>query len=213
MPSVKIITPISGGNYYHIFNRGINRQPIFFREANYLYFLHLLEKYLTPYVSVLAYCLLPNHFHLVIKVKGEIRLPAWQEGIPSLSKDGIHITDDTQIGKWVSHQFRRMFITYSMAINKQENRSGSLFDKNFKRLEITENEYLKYVVYYTHFNAEKHCLLEDFRKYKYSSFGALTSLKTTKIDRDLVYEIFEGKDGFEEYHQGIHVEREGYILE
>ena len=59
----------------------------------------------------------------------------------SQKKDGILITDENEIGKFVSNQFRRLFITYTMAINKQENRTGSLFDKNFKRLEITDNEY------------------------------------------------------------------------
>ena len=157
--------------------------------------------------------LLPNHFHLVIKVKEEIWLAAGEEGIPSLQKDGIPIIDEEQIGKWVSNQFRRMFITYSMAVNKQENRTGSLFDKNFKRLEITENEYLKYVVYYAHLNPEKHGLTENFREYKYSSFRALTSRKTSNVDRELVYEIYDGRSGFIEYHQGMHYEFEKYHLE
>ncbi|HPF51322.1 MAG TPA: hypothetical protein PK335_07085 [Draconibacterium sp.] len=212
MPSIKIITPILGGNYYHIFNRGINRQAIFFEEKNYAYFLHLMKQFVVPYVSVLAYCLIPNHFHLVIKVKEEI-LISEGEGIPSLPKDGILIKDEIEIGKWVSRQYRRMFITYSMAINKQENRTGSLLDKNFKRLEITENEYLKYVIYYAHFNPKKHGLVEDFINYKYSSYSAMISEKETNLDRELVYEIFEGEEGFKQYHRGMHEEQERFILE
>ena len=85
MPSIKVITPLTVGRFYHLFNRGINRQAIFFNEENYFYFLGLLDKYLTGYVSILAYCLLPNHFHLVIKVNEEITVPA--KGIPSVGKD------------------------------------------------------------------------------------------------------------------------------
>jgi hypothetical protein len=57
------------GNFYHVYNRGNNRQRIFFEERNYLYFLRLFEKYLSPLVDVYAYCLMPNHFHLLIRIK------------------------------------------------------------------------------------------------------------------------------------------------
>ena len=108
MPSLKIITPILGGNYYHIFSRGINRQTIFFNENNYRHFSGLIDKFLTSNVSILAYCLLQNHFHLVIKVKEKIMI------------DSIEISDDEKIGKIVSNQFRKLFIAYSMALNIQE---------------------------------------------------------------------------------------------
>ena len=57
------------GCFYHIYNRGNNRQNIFFEERNYLYFLRLFEKYLFNLVDVYAYCLMPNHFHFLIKIK------------------------------------------------------------------------------------------------------------------------------------------------
>ena len=201
MPSLKIITPISGGNYYHIFNRGINRQTIFFNENNYRHFLGLIDKFLTSNVSILAYCLLQNHFHLVIKVKEKIMI------------DSIEISDDEKIGKIVSNQFRKLFIAYSMALNIQEKRTGSLFDKNFKRIEITENEYLKYAIFYTHYNPEKHGIATEFRQYKYSSYSAIINNKTTKIDRKTVLEIFDGKDDFINYHSVLHDERDDFAAE
>lgn len=201
MPSLKIITPILGGNYYHIFNRGINRQTIFFNENNYRHFLGLIDKFLTSNVSILAYCLLQNHFHLVIKVKEKIMI------------DSIEISDDEKIGKIVSNQFRKLFIAYSMALNIQEKRTGSLFDKNFKRIEITENEYLKYAIFYTHYNPEKHGIATEFRQYKYSSYSAIINNKTTKIDRKTVLEIFDGKDDFINYHSVLHDERDDFAAE
>ncbi len=74
MPSIKTITPILGGSYYHLFNRGANKQIIFFNNENYQYFLRLLNKYLSGYVHFLAYCLITNHFHLILKIKEEIDL-------------------------------------------------------------------------------------------------------------------------------------------
>ena len=212
MPSIKTITPLLGGSYYHIFNRGINRQLLFFQERNYIYFLDLLKKYLLDYVDILAYCLLPNHFHLVIKVKDEIILARERDSI-SEEKDGILMADEAEIGKIVSNQFRRLFITFTMAINKQEARTGSLFDKNFKRLEITEQEYLQYVIFYVHYNPEKHGLTNDFKNFRFSSYLTFLSKQKTGISRNLVFELFDGKDVFLNYHNVIHEEREAVIIE
>ncbi len=132
----------------------------------------------------------------------------------SLKKmESLELTNDEEIGKFVSNQFRRLFITYTMAINKQENRTGSLFDKNFKRLEITENEYLLYVIFYTHYNPEKHGINNNFRNYKFSSYSAFCNNKTTKIDKDLVFYIYDGFDGFMNYHFVMHDEKDAVILE
>ncbi len=87
-----------------------------------------------------------------------------------------------------------------MAINKQEKRTGSLFDKNFKRLEITENEYLQYSIFYVHNNPVKHRFTNKLSQYKFSSYTAIVSNKPSKIARDLVFEIFDGKDAFFNYH-------------
>lgn len=71
-----------------------------------------------------------------------------------------------------------MFVGYSMALNKQEGRTGSLFERPFKRLEITEQEYLEYAIFYVHHNPEKHGIFENFREYNYSSYKALCSKRS-----------------------------------
>ena len=202
MPSVKTLTPILGGRYFHIFNRGINKQSIFFESKNYDYFLTLIEEFLIEYTDVFAYCLMSNHFHLVLKVKDVI----FKE------KDDI-LADEEQIGKIVTNQLRRLFITYSMAINKQEKRTGNFFDRSFKRLEITSQEYLEYVIFYTHFNPEKHGVITNFRKYKYSSYKAILASAKTNIDREFVIDLFGGKDEFLNYHNVMHEEKENVVLE
>lgn len=219
MPSIKTLTPILGGRYFHIFNRGINRQPIFFQQRNYDYFLKLLNKFLNDYVDILAYCLIPNHFHLVIKVKVVLTITNFegmQTVIPKYAKkekDMVIITNDVEIGKIVSHQFKRLFIAYAMAINKQENRVGSLFDAKFKRLEITTQEYLEYIIFYTHFNPQKHGLIGDFRQYIYSSYDVILNQPSINFCRDFVFELFGGKTDYINYHSVMHEERGGLELE
>ena len=56
-------------SFYHIYNRGNNKQPIFFESKNYLHFVKLFDKYLSRYIDVYAYCLMPNHFHFLIRLK------------------------------------------------------------------------------------------------------------------------------------------------
>jgi len=60
--------------YYHIYNRGNNSEIIFREESNYFYFLKLLKKYILPVADVFAYCLLNNHFHLLIRIKEEDKI-------------------------------------------------------------------------------------------------------------------------------------------
>ena len=99
---------------FHIYNQGNNRHNIFFTEDNYLYFLKKVRIFILPHADILAYCLMPNHFHILIYVHTlEIKMP--NDKMRSLNKSiGI------------------MLMSYTNAINKQEQRSGSLFRQNSK---------------------------------------------------------------------------------
>jgi len=211
-----------GGNYYHLFNRGSNCQNIFYLPKNYDYFLKLLKDFLGDYVYFLAYSLMPNHFHLVIKIKDEIVTEKGEdqedEGTVLSEENGsmtgsLIIKDEVEIGKIVVKQLKRMFITYAMAINNQENRVGNLFDPKYKRLLIENQDYLEYVIFYTHFNPEKHGIANNFRTYRFSSFKAINGTGKTSIARDLVHELYGGKEGFLNYHNVLHEERTDIILE
>lgn len=59
---------------YHIYNRGINGENLFVQEKNYYFFLNQWKKYLSPYFDVFAYCLMPNHFHFLVRVRPRFKL-------------------------------------------------------------------------------------------------------------------------------------------
>ena len=56
------------GNLYHIYNQGNNRQKIFFSRENYLFFLNKIKTHILPHADIVAWCLMPNHFHLMVYV-------------------------------------------------------------------------------------------------------------------------------------------------
>ena len=205
MPSISVITPILGDRYYHLFNRGNSNLKLFYTDANYLYFLQLYDQYLKDYCETLAYCLIPNHFHLVIKTKAEIQIV--EKGTDTT------ITNIDLIGKHVSGQLRKLFIAYAQAIKKQENINGNLFSKPFKRLMVEDDEYLKYVIFYVHHNPVKHGISDDFQNFIYSSYKALLSSKPTKLDRKCVLELFGSQEEFIQYHQYLHEDKQNIILE
>lgn len=169
------------GKIYHIYNRGNAGSLIFFKPKNYKYFLDLLDKYLSENLVVLTYCLLPNHFHLLIKVKCNI--------------------NKSDTSKLISERFRRLFISYSQAINKQEKRYGSLFQKHFKRIEINKEDYLSRIILYIHLNPFKHGIASDYESYKYSAYQSLISDKPTKLMRDYVINWFGDKETFMNFHK------------
>jgi len=175
--------PLAENQFYHVFNRGNNREHIFYSPINYGYFLRKYDEYLSDYLATYAYCLLPNHFHFLARVKEN------------------HAIDD--LSHLVSEQFRRFFIGYSQAINKQEKRTGSLFQKGFKRIHIDSQEHLLYLVYYIHANPQNHDIVEDFRKYEYSSYARMLLDKPTELQKREVLEWFGSKSYYVEFHDDI----------
>ncbi len=177
------------GKYYHIYNRGNNGENIFREERNYSYFLQLYEKYIAPVAETFCYCLLRNHFHLLLRIKA---LAEQEENLKQCIVDKV--LKPTQ-------QFSNFFNSYAKAINKAYGRTGSLFQKRFGRIEVTSESYFIPLVHYIHFNPQKHDFVDDFRDYKYSSYQSLLSTWPTKLNRERVMDWFEGKTQFLAVHQ------------
>lgn len=178
---------------YHIYNRGNNRENIFIKDKNYDYFLKLYERYICPVADTYAYCLLRNHFHLMIRVKTEPRLSK----SPRLGKSDVK----SEVPEIVSEQFRLFFMAYSKAINKQEGRTGSLFQKNFRRKEVTTREQSFQLIYYIHRNPKKHGFTKDFRNYPFSSYDQFVSGSNSFLDQKEVLGWFGTLHEFRAYHE------------
>lgn len=155
--------------YYHIYNRGINSCVIFQNDENKSFFLKKFSKYLLGKISLFAYCLMDNHFHLILRLNEE--------------------------EKMVTQALSNFFNSYVKAYNKEFGRTGSLFEKHFKRIKLHDEEYLKQLVLYVHLNPKHHLDL-NYKEYKYSSYQAMISEKETKIEREEVLKLFGGLENF-----------------
>ena len=153
---------IQQSNFYHIYNRGINGTLIFTKEENKRYFLSLFHKYLEDKVAVHAFCLMDNHYHFVVEIIAE--------------------------EKQTIQGFSNFFNAYAKAFNKQEGRTGSLFEKHFKRKHITEETYLLNLICDIHNNP-----FEQKENYLYSSYRHYinnTQPEQFTIQKDVALDLF-----------------------
>ena len=181
------IDEIEEGYFYHIYNRGNNSEKIFFSEENYAYFLKLLTKYIFPVADIYAYCLLNNHFHILVRIKEKNEIE-----INKLKFSTVEKPKEVS----ASRQFSHFLNAYSQAVNKKYARTGSLFEKRFERKRISDNHYLRQVILYINTNPLKHNLVEKSEDYKWSSYNSHISNAKTKLKRKEVIELFDDVDNF-----------------
>jgi REP element-mobilizing transposase RayT len=180
--------------FYHIYNRGNNNENIFIEEKNYNFFLQKMIKYLVPIADVYAYCLLKNHFHILLKINS-------RENLPEKYREDIHLP------------FSNLFNSYTKSINKHYDRTGSLFQEHLKRNRLEDEEYIRQLVLYIHLNPVKHRIYSNFKEYPHSTFRAYLSDKPTNLSRDYILELFGGRDNFEYSHHEKSLKLEGLLAE
>jgi len=196
--------------YYHIYNRGNNGENIFIQERNYEHFLNLHFKYIEPIAETFAYCLLRNHFHMLVRVKSEEEI---KETLKVSLVNQRHVRQNNPANKYASwagkplgsnyasKKFSDFFNAYAKAINKAYTRTGSLFEHPFGRVPVTTGRQFWNVIAYIHQNPQKHKFVEDFRNWKWSSYGIIIAEKPTKLSREAVLDWFGGKQGYLELHE------------
>ena len=182
-------TQFESGGIYHVYNRSIDKKPMFLNDENYMFFIRQFDKYLSDFIKIQAYCLLGNHFHFMIQINDLPDLQTFQK-LSNLSAENINVH---QI---ISHQFKKFFQSYAMAFNKQHNRVGTLFQTSFKRVLVKDEQHLLELVCYINTNAQKHGLVKDFKNWKWSSYNRTISETPSKIQKEVVLEYFDGKENF-----------------
>ena len=207
-----------GNVNYHIYNRGINGTSIFTKEKNYYYFLQKWKNLIHPFFETMAYCLMPNHFHFLVKVKPlDSTLKEIIQKVET-SKARKMAAEEIDYNEFLEDQFKRLFSSYALAFNKQENRTGSLFQKRFKRISVKSEFKLWHLLAYIHHNPIHHKFRKTYKAWKFSSYSAYYSNQSTLIVREKVLLWFDDEKekaiiGFDEYHRAFKMNKSMDYLE
>ena len=179
--------PIIHGKYYHIFNRGINSQSVFYTNEDFQYFLHAYQKYIPPIAETYAFCLMKNHFHFLIRIKEESEIE--------------YFTDTKQYIP--SRQISHFLNSYTRWFNKIHERTGSVFEKTFKRKLIDTDLYFKQLIIYIHTNPIHHEVTTDIKEYYWNSYLQLINQNIIKPIISLADTIswFDDKENFIAVHK------------
>jgi putative transposase len=166
-------TSFAQGSYYHVYNRGNNYQTIFFERESYLHFLRLAGRYLVgENIMILAYCLMPNHYHLL-----------------------VHCTGDK-----LSEAMQLLSLAYTKGINKRFNRVGSLFQGRFKAVEVDSDQYLVHLVRYIHLNPVKAGFVETALEWEFSSFSEYAGVRNGSLPKmELVRSMIASDEEYQSF--------------
>jgi REP element-mobilizing transposase RayT len=162
---------------YHIYNQGNNRESIFKTDKDYIEFLQLFRRFVFPHCKVLAYCLMPNHFHFEIYAT---------EHSASIKKIGNIESSE------LSNGFRLLQSNYAQSFNKRQNRSGSLFRQKAKAKGMSDGDsnYGYIAFHYIHQNPIKAKLVSKLEDWPYSSFNDYAGCRNGNLcDRELAWQL------------------------
>jgi REP element-mobilizing transposase RayT len=135
------------GEYYHLYNRGVDRQAVFFTEENFKHGVRLLaDKAARHDVCVIAYCLMPNHYHLLVSPRQDHTVSAFVNGL---------------------------FGAYVQAVNAQRDRVGPLFQGPFRAVRVDRDAYLAHLARYIHLNPVAAGLVVRPQHWPYSNYNQL----------------------------------------
>jgi putative transposase len=161
-------------SFYHIFNRGAHKQKIFKEHSNYLFVLQNLKKYSKEFeLTIIAYCLMPNHYHLLVQQNGEF--PAGF--LP-----------------------QRVFNSYTKAFNNSYSHSGTLFEGPYRLKIVDEDDYLIHLCKYIHTNPVKAGLVEYPEEWIYSNYQEFIGLrKGNLINQAFMDNYFQSREDYQNF--------------
>lgn len=191
---------------YHIFNHANGFENIFTVDDNYRFYLDKYQQYILPIAETYAYCLLPNHFHLVVRIRRrevleEVFRNFKSTNFSKVQNFGKVEVTDNMIEYYISKQFANLFSCYTQSFNKVNKRRGSLFLKNFRREPIKNKAYFMNAVIYTHRNPVHHAFCDRYTDWSYTSFCEIKERNSHMIEVDKLLRMFGGRDSFIDLHE------------
>lgn len=198
------LIPLYPETVYHIYNHANGDENIFRSDENYYYFLKKYAEYIYPIAETYAYCLMPNHFHLMVRIRSEKEVLAYLK----VKRSDPTLQGFETLGGFsnaISKIYSNFFNAYAQAFNKMHRRRGSLFIPNFKRKPVYEDAYFKQLIVYIHLNPVKHGFCKHILDWEHSSMHAYYQQKNTKLNRGYLKDWLENKENIIAFHNSLEV--------
>jgi REP element-mobilizing transposase RayT len=186
---------------YHVYNHANGNENLFEHKDHYLLFLNTFFEKCSDTFKTYAFVLMPNHFHLVVKVRGA-NIPLINENIHD--KNGIHNQSayfEYEFSRSISQKFSNFLNSYVQKYNNRVNRKGSLFRQNTRRKLLDTDSYFKTAIKYVHFNPVKDGFCQDPKDWAYSSYRYFLNGDDFIIPINEVIKIYGGQKKFLNDHQ------------
>ena len=195
--------PIIEGNFYHIYNRGAGRNFLFKDDEDFSTFINKYTYYVTPAVKTYAWCLLNNHFHVLIGIRTQKeQVHFYQTHVCDFRNDKFHGKMSPEQKPFSgSRQLNHFMNSFTRSINSKYGRSGTLIEGPLKRKKVVDRANLLHLVCYIHRNPIHHGIIEDYHQYKFCSYLDYLSRRDSFIEKSFVLDAFGGEKKFITAHQ------------
>jgi REP element-mobilizing transposase RayT len=184
------------------------------------------KKYISPVADTYAWCLMPNHFHLLLRIKeeNEIVEVMRKTNLKNKNLQGFcKLNSDDKINKvnlgglqhikFINQQFSNLFNSYTKSYNKFFNTRGNLFNQNFKRKVITDEDSIIRLILYIHNNPVHHKFTKEIGDWPYSSFHSYLSADYSLLHRNALTDHFDDLQNFIFIHKQENLIRGDITLE
>jgi len=190
--------PLFPGEVYHLFNRAVGNEKLFISEENYHFFIQKYFQHTEKICDTFCYCLLPNHFHLLVRIKPAEELKLYFEEI---KKGKIDISQMNKISDFVMERFSNWLNSYTKAFNKVNSRKGSLFIDYTKRQQINNDASFGKLIHYIHANPVHHGYCKQIDEWHFSSYHQILAKRNSRLLYNEVLHFFSGEDQFKLFHE------------
>jgi putative transposase len=184
------------GGIFHILSHAVGNELLFRNDENYRFFLAKYNQYISPVADTYCYCLLPNHFHFMIRIKNESAVKE-HFSIKKPAKD----FSKANVPGFIMERFSNLLNSYAKSYNKVYRRMGSLFVDYLRRVEVNNSNHFGSTVFYIHKNPVHHGCCKKIEDWKWTSYHSLLSNKPTALLRDEVLDWFGSIEKFIEFHK------------
>lgn len=201
------------GSVYHIFNRTNGKEKMFEQEEDYKKFLFLIQRFVMSVADLLSWSLIPNHFHLLVRIKHNVIYKHSKNNFQSRPLEWEQVKWETvemnsgletildkvrpSPGKHIAH----LCSTYAKYFNARYHRHGALFQRPFKSKLIESEDYQRKVILYVHCNAVHHEMVKSPDAYPWSFYHDYLRGKSELLKQQEIIELFGGLDNFIEMHK------------